>query len=359
MTEAVDIKYFTLAIGSQSIKRTTDMDISARCPHCSSDDRWKHTSRLHLYTKNGITNVNCFTGDCSVKNKNVYSFLRDFHPSLLDNYKRETFTNRMDDLSTNNDESGNDVFSNIKKKKVEPTIEGIIKDEIVNEIENALEVVKPVNTFDLSPYFDLLSKKITPQTYIEGRGFNAVELQEKFGVWYYGKGDLEIDDKKYPLGKCVIIPLYYNDEMYGFYSRNIEKKDFWTFNQDINIGYKVWNWFNIDFTKPVYIFEGIFDAISFAVSSGNYNVIATMGAQLNNDRIRELSDPIFVLDNDRSGFTNGLKYTRDGHKVYIQPTNIIEKDMNMMYLNGLDCGNIVQSNIFHGIFAEIELKTRL
>jgi DNA primase len=82
--------------------------------------------------------------------------------------------------------------------------------------------------------------------------------------------------------------------MYGFYSRSIGTKMFCTYNNELNIGYKVWNWFNVDKTKTVYIFEGIFDGIS----SGLTNIIALMGAKLPDERLKELKDPVFCLDND-------------------------------------------------------------
>lgn len=358
MLDSRDIKFFTLAVGSSLIKSISDNNISARCPQCSLDPRWANTKRLHLYKKGDVTNVNCFTGDCSVKNKNIYTYLRDFYPRLLEDYKRETFTDRMKFLASSKDDkpksTGTDVFASFKKKK------NVNIEQLDDPI---LDVIKPeiqlVNTFDLSPYFYKLDDRKDAQEYFSGRGFEYKILQEKFGKMYVGKGDLEIDGIKYPLNNCIIIPLYYNNKMYGFYSRNINSKQFWTFNQIANIGFKVWNWFNIDLSLPVYIFEGIFDAIGFAISSGNYNVIATMGAQLNKDRVNEIEKSIFCLDNDRSGFKNGLIYVRKGFTVFIQPKSIKYKDMNLSFLAGLECGKLVNDNLYRGIMAEIELQTRL
>ena len=355
MIDSRDIRYFTMAVGSSAIKRATSNDIAARCPHCSADERWKHTKRLHLYSKNGITGVSCFTGDCPCKNKNMFSYLRDFHPNLLEGYKRETFKDRMQFLAENkptDDANSTNVFAEFAKKP--KTKEPL---ELLTE---SVAEVNPVNTFDLSQYFDNLDDHVAGQNYVAGRGFDFKHIQEKFGKMYVGKMNLEINEKNYLLVDNVIIPLYANTGvMYGFYSRNIHQKDFYTFNPDNNIGYKVWNWFNIDKTKDVYIFEGVFDAVSFAESSGNYNVIATMGAQLNQDRLKELKHPVFVLDNDVSGFKNGLKYVLQGASVFIQPKSIPHKDMNIMFQKGIDCGKLVQDNIFSGIFAEIELKTRM
>ena len=361
MLDHRDIKYFTLAVGSSNIKRTTGTDIAVRCPHCSGAERWKNTKRLHLYEKNGVTNVNCFSGDCPVKNKNVYSYLRDFHPALLEGYKRESFTDRMKDLvdnKSNNDDSGTDVFASFAKKPVDKVTKKEQNTPIEEKVEKVVE--NPVNTFDLSEYFFTLDESKLGQDYVEGRGFDYKLIQEKFGKMFVGKIDLELNDKPYPLIDSVIVPLYAPDKvMYGFYSRKILAKEFYTFNPDNNLGYKVWNWFNIDLEQDVYIFEGIFDAMSFALSTGNYNVIATMGAQLNQDRVNQLKKPVFVLDNDTSGFKNGLKYVAQGHTVYIQPKNVLDKDMNIMYQKGIDCGKLVLENLFSGILAEIELKTRL
>jgi len=124
-----------------------------------------------------------------------------------------------------------------------------------------------------------------------------------------------------------------------------------------NIGYKIWNWFNIDKSKPVYIFEGIFDALSL----GYNNVIAAIGATIPIERIKELKEPIFVSDNDKTGVLNSIKYSNLGHKVYIQPSKYREKDLNQLKLNnrGLDLKKIVDENLFSGMMAEIRLKEKL
>lgn len=344
-----DRKYFKLAIGSSFVKRETDNDISARCPSCSSDKRWEHSSRLHLYTKNGVTNVNCFSGDCDYQNKTVYSFLRDFYPSLLEGYKRETFNVTMDKLNASqSDNSEETLFDIIARKRA------------VKDSDPVAPKKSPVTPLDLSAYFDRLCDRSDAQAYICGRGFDWELLQSKFGGMYVGNQSLEIDDKLYMLTNNIIIPIYNeNRDMYGFYSRNIHEKVFYTFNPEVNFGYKVWNWFNVDLTKDVYIFEGIFDAISYAMSSGNCNVIATMGASLPADRIKELSSPIFVLDNDVSGFKQMLVQAKRNNRVFIQPRNIIQKDMNEMYISGLNCDNIVNKNLYTGIRAEIEINNKL
>ena len=76
---------------------------------------------------------------------------------------------------------------------------------------------------------------------------------------------------RFPINDYLVIPLYCNNKMYGFYSRSMNEHKFYTYIPDKNTGFKVWNLYNIDTTKPVYVFEGIFDALS-AYQCGLTNV---------------------------------------------------------------------------------------
>lgn len=329
MISRIDLKFFKMAVGVNSIGKETDNDISARCPHCSSDDKWKHTKRLHLYEKNGITNINCFTGDCDVTNKNTYSYLRDFHPSLLEQYKRENFTTTMEKLAT-----GDDVFSSFKKEKPQETADILVHD--------LTALLKPIE--DVPEALEYLDNRLC--TYDE----------QTFGKWYYGFQDLKIGETTYPITNSIIIPLYYNKVMYGFYSRNIYQKDFYTYNPEHNVGFKVWNWFNVNKDEKVYIYEGIFDAIS----GGHKNCIALMGAKIPDDRLKELKQPVFVLDNDKVGLQNSLQYCKN-HLVYIQPEHILEKDMNQLKINNPEISPsiLISNNLYSGISAEVRIKEKL
>jgi len=331
MLDRVDVKFFKLAVGLDNIGQETAVDITARCPVCG-DSRNKRKKRLHLYTKNSITNVNCFNGDCAAHNKSVYGFLKDFFPALLPQYKRETFGNTMEKLAQGNSE---DVFAKFKKPEPEP-----------KEAE--------VLVHDLTQYMKDIEESPEALLYLKKRG---LPYNGKFGKWYFGYQNLQIGESLYPITDCIVIPLYYKNEMYGFYSRNINSKDFWTYMHDSNIGYKIWNWFNIDKDKPVYIFEGIFDAIA----SGLPNAIALMGAKMPEERLQELKEPVFVLDNDKTGLFNSLDYANRGFKVFIQPNEYTEKDMNDFMINheGVIASVMIKENLYSGISAAVRIKGKL
>lgn len=342
MIDRIDIKYFKIAVGNENIGKETDVDISARCPICGDSSTNKRMKRLHLYNKGTVTNVSCFNGDCAAKNKTMYSFLRDFYPALLDQYKRENFKNTLTNLSSlsTKDESV-DVFKDLF-------------DENTNT-ETKTPDKKEVITQDLSMYLTKLEDSELGLNYIKNRGYDYKSTD--YGNWYFGHQDLQIGDVLYKITNSLVIPLYYNNEMYGFYSRNISNKTFYTFMNDANIGYKIWNWFNINKNEPVYIFEGIFDAIS----SGLPNCIALIGAKIPTERLNELSKPVFVLDNDRTGIINAIEYANKGADVYIQPIDFKEKDMNELKLNNIDLNikELIKINIFNGISAVVRLKSKL
>lgn len=336
MISSINKRYFLTAVSGTRIGKQTDMDIAVRCPICGDSAKNQKTTRLHLFHKNGKDSIKCFNGSCVLNDgtQSTQSFLYKHFPKLLDNYKRETFQTNLSNLSNDNV----DVFAEI------------IKDKTIESNEN----IKPVVTHNLFNYFEDILEHEEALIYLAKRGFNYYNLPYN---WYFGKQDLKIGDKLYKLTNSIIIPLYYKEEMYGFYSRNIYNKEFFTYNPEQNIGYKLWNWFNIDKNENCYLFEGIFDALS----SSFENIVSLMGAKIPNERLGELKKPIFVLDNDKTGILNSIEYARKGYNVYIQPNEYKEKDMNELKINhpNLDIKKLISDNIFSGISAEVRLKAKL
>jgi DNA primase len=115
--------------------------------------------------------------------------------------------------------------------------------------------------------------------------------------------------------------------------------------------------FKINKNEPVYIFEGIFDAIS----SGLQNCIALMGAKIPEERLKELKYPVFVLDNDKTGLLNSLEYSKTGYNVFVQPDLYKEKDMNELYLNHKDINisEMIKNNLYSGIMAQIKIQQKM
>lgn len=335
MIDRIDRKYFLKAVSGAYIGKDTTVDIAVQCPVCGDDaHKNKVFTRLHLYHKNGKDFIGCFNGNCPLnKNKTVYSFLRDHYPAILDQYKREKFGTRLKNLAAGNVSGASDVFEKFKEPEKKASI----------------------TYHDLTSYMKDIIEVPEALEYIRSRGLKY--NPNNYGKWYFGVQDLKIGKKIYRIKNSIVIPLWHNSKMYGFYSRSILNKDFSTYMPEQNVGLKIFNWFNVDHNEPVYIYEGIFDSISGSL----LNSIALMGAKIPDERLAELKHPVFVLDNDRTGWINSLKYAQMGYLVYIQPHKYPEKDMNELMLEHpeIQVNELIMQNLYSGISAEMRLKEKL
>ena len=228
----------------------------------------------------------------------------------------------------------------------------------INEIK-PFEKPKDLITQDLSYLFEDIELHENAMHYINSRN---IKHEKSFGQWFYANINLNIGDKNHNLSDSIVIPLYTPKyEMYGFYSRSIKYKHFSTYINEKNSGYKIWNWFFINKDEPVYIFEGIFDAIT-AINAGLKNSIACMGAMLPDDKLRELKHPILCLDNDKTGLNNTLKLVQKYNlDAFIIPDEYNVKDLNEFknkYFS-VDIKNLIKNNTFSGLYTIIVLRNRL
>lgn len=345
MINNIDKEYFLKAVGTAERKDISDSDISVKCPVCGDSKYHKNVKRLHLYEKRGNTLVHCFNGDCPVGQRTVFTFLRDFYPTLLDSYRHEKFREKL---------ANGELLNNIQPESTE--VVDVFKTDVfkTDPITNKKTYTAPILTQDLTQYFQDI-KGTKSEAYLLTRGFTLNDLESV--KMFHANIDLTIGDKKYPLRDYIVIPMYYNGVMYGFYSRSTQDKRFYTYNNDYNLGYKLWNYFDIDRDQDCYIFEGIFDALS--MYKDYKNVIACMGAKIPQERIDELKSPVFFLDNDKTGLLNSLEYAKKGYKVVVLPPDIKYKDANEMMLNGINILNLAKNNTYSGIMAIIKIRERL
>ena len=326
--DPIDIRFFKMAVGGDRIRQETPTDITARCPICGDSKYSKSKARLHLYEKNGLVLVNCFN-ECSVNNITMERFLKDFYPALLPSYKDEKGSNALASLKnfmktdiskTMSDGLSDFNFDDFYNKETKETKE--------NEETELLGIGKnPPILFDLTNNFKRDDAKITK--YCKERGI----VYNSDWKWLVGN-DIIIDGKNFRINDYIVIPLYCGSKMYGFYSRSMKEHRFQAYMPDKNTGFKVWNLYNIDITKPIYVFEGIFDALS-VYQSGITNVIACLGATPPKDLLQGV-DLVFCLDNDRTGYLNSIKYLKQGYKALIYPDSIKYKDTNDMLKAGID-----------------------
>ena len=251
----------------------------------------------------------------------MYSYIKNYHPEFFDSYRSEKGFGLIDSLKNQN--------TVLTVKKV--------------EAKNSL--------YGFDPPKELLRGDPRAKAYLDGR---KIPLDE----FYYSEGEVTLNDKIVFLKDYIVIPLKENDKWYGFYSRAVNAKTFYTYIPEKNTGYKIWNWFNISKKNTLYVFEAIFNALSTNFS----NVIGSMGADIPKERLDELDDPVFCLDNDTKGRETALKYANMGYKVFIWPDYIKAKDFNDLLKNENwskdEITELIKENTLSGLSAVIKLKLK-
>lgn len=385
--DRINIKYFKYAC--PDLGKETDVDISAKCILCGDSETNSKQKRLHLYTKSSYDHdmINCF--NCGFTG-GMYKFLSQpqVDSYLLEQYKKETremsfntlkakyvkkeFNNaeitlgaskqksskksraiqetpeNRSDLSgeiprrskynismsgfegdisesPNVERSGNDGSYTPNERDVPGSnVENISRDDVTKENVKLLGKI-PDGVFELPLEFMPASESSDATNYLQSRG-----LDEK--LYYFSKNWVKIKGKDIPVKNCIITPLWVIEDeriVYGFQARSIETKFFYTYIPEENTGFKVWNWYGIDKSKPTFIFESAFDAESSGLPLNR--VCAALGADLNNERISELSEAIFCLDNQIHDQTSRVKTTnllKRGFRCFIWDKSIPYKDTN-------------------------------
>lgn len=96
-----------------------DLDIACRCPVCGDSRTRKNLKRLHLYQKGDVINVNCFNGDCSVKNMTPYRFFQDYNARVFEQFKnfyKRKFFDKVQVERAAKDLKSSDLFNKVKEE---------------------------------------------------------------------------------------------------------------------------------------------------------------------------------------------------------------------------------------------------
>ena len=115
---------------------------------------------------------------------------------------------------------------------------------------------------------------------------------------------------------------------------------------------KIYGLDNIKTGETVYVTEGPFDSTFIS------NSIAMCGADGDVSKWG-ITNPVWIYDNEPRNrqIVERLATTIDrGDRVVIFPKNILEKDINDMYLSGQNVQRVVESNIYQGLEAKLKLQ---
>ncbi|HEH4511521.1 TPA: toprim domain-containing protein [Campylobacter coli] len=344
MLDFVDIKYFKLAVPGPY--KESPLDIAVKCPICGDSKYKKSVKRLHLYEKQGVTLVHCFNGDCELNTQmGLSNFLKIYKPELLLPYKSENFKFKINSIDTsNNIETKNEVEtmkscfdsgSNItsiasdSNKPEDSSIVSIesaasITNESNNESNNEFKYINLTSVLDTNT-----SKQIE---FLKSRGFNDDTIN--FLDFYNGTKSFNLNGVYYGIKDYLVIPFSKDSSYYGFYARSLTEKRFINFT--LNQNYGVWNLFNVDLNKPVFIFEAILDALSFRQIYRTNQIIALNTSTIAKNVLDLIKYPFFCLDNDKVGIEKMIKYNSIQNSHFIcYPNDLTQKDFNEMLQNNI------------------------
>ncbi len=336
--DPIDKKYFRYAVSE--VGKDTEVDIQARCTICGDSETDGKQKRLHLYVKPQYDNSICHCFNCGWKG-NMFQFLQETNVPLYEEYKKEKRETSFNNLKRKKETNNVDDFrlpiirtgfesradDNIREEHTSANDDG--PKDPVGVPTDPLEKLKgkklPPEVFELPEEFYPASDSLKGSEYLKGRKLDPEN-------YYFSKSWIKLNGKDIPVKNCIIIPLWVNKAekiVYGFQARSIESKFFYTYIPPENSGYKAWNWYNIDRTKPTFIFESVFDAESSGLPSDR--ISAALGSDLIEERADELMEAIYCFDNQRFDYTSKVKsieLLRKGARVFVWPIEIHEKDTN-------------------------------
>ena len=299
-----------------------------RCPYCGDSQRHKNKARGYIYKNKADYNFKCH--NCGVTRSFTY-FLKDRDPPLYDEYVMERYKEGLTGKGTVTPEPN---FTFVKPK--------FRKKDICDELVKISE----------------LNTSHRAKKYLINRGINEDTLSKfyycpDFKRWtnkhkkIYDTTDND-DDR-------IIIPLRNSKgELFGYQGRSLDptsKMRYITVMLDENAP-KIYGLEKINTQKPIYILEGPFDSLFME------NSVAMCGSDVD-IRTFGWSSYIWVYDNEPRNreIVNRLERSINrGDQVVIWPSNIKEKDVNEMILAKHNICDIIKTNTFSKLKANLQLN---
>lgn len=324
-----DDKFINLAAASlDKFSKKRPGVYNFRCPYCGDSKKHRNKARGYLIKKKGNYLYKCH--NCGV-GRSFGNFLKENVPHLYDEYIMEHY------------KEGNTGRGTANPAPVLPTFEK--------------PVFKSKSVIDLTPVSELNNSHLA-RAYLLGRGipeeqFDRLYYCPKFKEWTNKQkkvfADTNNDDAR------IIIPLKDRDgNLFGYQGRSLDadaKMRYVTIMLDEDAP-KIFGLDKINPEETVYVTEGPFD--SFFIP----NSIAMCGSDVD---LRSLDYQfVLVYDNEPRNKQIVEKIARaaeQGHKVVIFPKSVREKDLNDMVNSGINVKDVIESNIYQGLEAQLKLSS--
>ena len=317
--DIIDSKYIGLVSSRlQKFKRVKADLFNFRCPICGDSQKHKNKARGYFYQVKTNTNYKCHNCGASMSFNN---FLKQIDSTLHKQYTMEKFKEGFTGRNFVVDEPKLEFTKPIFRKKID-----LPRASEVPIAKNYLEK----RNLDASQFY--FAAKFKEWTNTQKHTFDTIGRDES----------------------RIIIPMYDTDKnLIGFQGRSLgpnSVKYITVMLQDE--APKLFGLDKIDDTKPIYITEGPFDSTFLE------NSVAMCGSDLDIGSFG-WSSYIWVFDNEPRNreIIERINKTIDrGDQIVIWPSNIHEKDINDMVLNGHNVKSIVESNTYSSLQAKIKFN---
>ena len=323
----LDTKYINLASASlQKYKKVKNGLWTFRCPYCGDSKKNKNKTRGYIFQVKGDHVFKCH--NCGIT-RSFSNFLKDHVPHVYDEYVMERYKE-----------------GTIGKNVPKPDLTQFISKPKFEKKTIDLEPLSCLNNFHVAKKY-ILDRGI-PENKLD-RLYYCPNFKEWTNKQKHTFFDTSNDEER------IIIPLNSTDgNLIGFQGRSLSpnaKMRYITVMLDDSAP-KLYGLDHINKNETIYIVEGPLD--SFFLE----NSVAMCGSDVD---IRSLgwSDYIWVYDNEPRSrqITDKLSKSIDaGDSVVIWPRSIKEKDLNDMSNSGVNVQSVVQSNVYQGLKAKLQLS---
>ena len=323
----LDTKYINLASASlQKYKKVKNGLWTFRCPYCGDSKKNKNKTRGYIFQVKGDHVFKCH--NCGVT-RSFSNFLKDQVPHVYDEYVMERYKE-----------------GTIGKNVPKPDLTQFISKPKFAKKTIDLEPLSCLNNFHVAKKY-ILDRGI-PENKLD-RLYYCPNFKEWTNTQKQTFSDTTNDEER------IIIPLNSSDgNLIGFQGRSLSpnaKMRYITVMLDEDAP-KLYGLDHINKNETIYIVEGPLD--SFFLE----NSVAMCGSDID---IRSFgwSDYIWVYDNEPRSrqITDKISRSIDaGDAVVIWPRSIREKDLNDMHNSGINVKNVIQSNVYQGLKAKLQLS---
>jgi transcription elongation factor Elf1 len=323
----LDTKYINLASASlQKYKKVKNGLWTFRCPYCGDSKKNKNKTRGYIFQAKGDHVFKCH--NCGVT-RSLSNFLKDNVPHVYDEYVMERYKE-----------------GTIGKNVPKPDLTKFITKPKFAKRTVDLKRLSSLNNFHVAKKY-ILDRGI-PENKLD-RLYYCPNFKEWTNTQKQTFSDTTNDEER------IIIPLNDTDgNLIGFQGRSLSpnaKMRYITVMLDEDAP-KLYGLDSINKNETIYIVEGPLDSLFLE------NAVAMCGSDVD---IRSFgwSDYIWVYDNEPRSrqITDKISKSIDrGDKVVIWPSSIKEKDLNDMHNSGINVKSVIESNVYHGLEAKLQLS---